>query len=68
MIFFKVKDGTSQFQNFRVNFHKFHALFSMRLSQAKLSQVSHKIVYMGSENAYGFPQNAENGFSFEFFS
>jgi hypothetical protein len=25
-----VKDGTSQFQNFRVNFHKFHALFCMR--------------------------------------
>jgi hypothetical protein len=25
-----VKDGTSQFQNFHVNFHKFHALFSMR--------------------------------------
>jgi hypothetical protein len=28
-----VKDGVSQFQNFRVNFHKFHALFSARLSQ-----------------------------------
>jgi hypothetical protein len=28
-----VKDGASQFQNFYVNFHKFHALFSMRLSQ-----------------------------------
>jgi hypothetical protein len=28
-----VKDGASQFQNFHVNFHKFHALFSMRLSQ-----------------------------------
>jgi hypothetical protein len=27
------KDGTSQFQNFHVNCHKFHALFSMRLSQ-----------------------------------
>jgi hypothetical protein len=26
-----VKDSTSQFQNFRVNFHKFHALFSTRL-------------------------------------
>jgi hypothetical protein len=25
-----VKDGTSQFQNFRVNFHKFHALISTR--------------------------------------
>jgi hypothetical protein len=28
-----VKDGALQFQNFRVNFHKFHALFSTRLSQ-----------------------------------
>jgi hypothetical protein len=27
-----VKDGTSQFQNFHANFHKFNALFSMRLS------------------------------------
>jgi hypothetical protein len=25
-----VKDGASQFQNFCVNFHKFHALLSMR--------------------------------------
>jgi hypothetical protein len=28
-----VKDGASKFQNSRVNFHKFHALFSIRLSQ-----------------------------------
>jgi hypothetical protein len=28
-----VKDGASQFQNFRVNFHTFHALFSARLLQ-----------------------------------
>jgi hypothetical protein len=28
-----VKDGTSQFQNFHVNFHKFHSLFCIRLSQ-----------------------------------
>jgi hypothetical protein len=27
------KDGASQFQNFHVNFHKFHALFSTRLLQ-----------------------------------
>jgi hypothetical protein len=39
MILFKVlikkfvKDGASQFQNVRVNFHKFHALFPTRLSQ-----------------------------------
>jgi hypothetical protein len=26
-------DGASRFQNFRVNFHKFHTLFCMRLSQ-----------------------------------
>jgi hypothetical protein len=28
-----VKHGASQFQNFRVNFHKFHAPFSTRWSQ-----------------------------------
>jgi transposase len=28
-----VKDGTSQFQNFRVNFYRFHALLSKRLPQ-----------------------------------
>jgi hypothetical protein len=28
-----VKDGASQFQNFRVNFHTFHAMFSTRLSE-----------------------------------
>jgi hypothetical protein len=28
-----VKEGASQFQNFRVNFHKFHVLFSMKLSE-----------------------------------
>jgi hypothetical protein len=39
MILFKVltkkfvKDGASQFQNIRVNFHTFHTLFSARLSQ-----------------------------------
>jgi hypothetical protein len=27
-----VKDGSPQFQNIRVNFHKFQALFSARLS------------------------------------
>jgi hypothetical protein len=27
------KDGASQFQKFHVNFHKFYALFSTRLSQ-----------------------------------
>jgi hypothetical protein len=32
-LLFTEKDGTSQFQKFRMNFHKFHALFSMRLSQ-----------------------------------
>jgi hypothetical protein len=39
MILFKVltrkfvKDGASQFQNFCVNYHKFHALVSTTLSQ-----------------------------------
>jgi hypothetical protein len=28
-----MKDGASQFQNFCVNFHKFQALFSTRLSE-----------------------------------
>jgi hypothetical protein len=43
------KDGVSQFQNFRVDFHKFHALFSTRLSQARLSQILRN---MGSENVH----------------
>jgi hypothetical protein len=58
-----VKDGASQFQNFRVNFHKVHALLSMRLSQARLSQVLRK---MGSENVHRCAQNAGNGFGFGF--
>jgi hypothetical protein len=28
-----VKSGASEFQNFLVNFHKFHAIFSAGLSQ-----------------------------------
>jgi hypothetical protein len=35
-----VTDGASQFQNFRVNFHKFHALLSTRLSQLGLAITS----------------------------
>jgi hypothetical protein len=34
-----VKDDASQFQKFCVNLSKFHILFSMILSQARLSQV-----------------------------
>jgi hypothetical protein len=70
MILFKVltkkleKDGDSQFQNFRVNFHKFHAVFPTRLSQARPSQVLRK---MFSENAHGCAQNPENGYGFDFF-
>jgi hypothetical protein len=30
-----VKYGSSQFQNYCVNFHKFQALFSIRLSQLR---------------------------------
>jgi hypothetical protein len=45
-----VKNGASQLHNFRVNFHKFHVLFSTRLTQARLSQVLGK---MDSENAHG---------------
>jgi hypothetical protein len=45
----------SQFQNFSVNFQKFHALFSTRLSQlGRLSQLPRK---MGSENAHECAQN-----------
>jgi hypothetical protein len=54
-----VKDSALQFHNFHVNFHKFHALFSTRLSQSRLSQVLHK---MDSENAHGCAINAENDF------
>jgi hypothetical protein len=48
-------------KNFYVNFHKFLTLFSMRLSQARLSQV---LCNMGSENVHGCAQNTENGFGF----
>jgi hypothetical protein len=58
-----VKDSASQFQTSPMNFHTFRALFSARLSQARLSQVSRKI---GSENAHGCAQNAENGFGLDF--
>jgi hypothetical protein len=44
-----------------VNFHKFHALFSTRLSQAMLLKVLRK---MGSVYAQGCAQNVENGFGF----
>jgi hypothetical protein len=70
MILFKVlakkfvKDSISQFRNFHVNFHRFHPLFSTRLSQTRLSQVLRK---MGFVNAYMCAQIAENGFGFDFF-
>jgi hypothetical protein len=35
----EVKDGASQFQNVYTNFHKFYALLSMRLSQARPSEI-----------------------------
>jgi hypothetical protein len=47
-----------------VNFHKFNALFSMRLSQTRLSQA---LWEMGSKNAHGRAQNAENASGFDFF-
>jgi hypothetical protein len=34
------KYGASQFQNFHVNFHKFHSLFFTRFSQLGLAIVS----------------------------
>jgi hypothetical protein len=41
---------------------EFHALFSMRLSQAWISQVLHKMV----TNAHRCTQSTENGFGFDF--
>jgi hypothetical protein len=59
-----VKDGALQFQNFLLNFHKLHWLFSMRLSHSRVSQILRK---MASENAHGWAQNAENGLGFDFY-
>jgi hypothetical protein len=50
-----VKDGASQFQKFHVNFHNLDEVITVR-------QVLRK---MGSENAHGRVQNAENGFRFD---
>jgi hypothetical protein len=55
-----VKDGTSQFQKFHVTFHKFHTLFSMRLSVRLGYHMT------GSKNAHGCAQNTKNGFDFDF--
>jgi hypothetical protein len=57
MSLFKVKDGASQFQNFRVNFHKFHALFSTRLSQlgyAITSESNNSVSVRCSRNVFSF--------------
>jgi hypothetical protein len=59
-----VKEGTSQFQNFRADFHKFMHGSLQNHSYAMLPQVLCK---MGSENAHGCAQNAEHSFSFDFF-
>jgi hypothetical protein len=54
----KISEGRrSQFQNFRVNFCKFDALFSTRFSRGRLS---HVLLKKGFENAHGFAQNREN--------
>jgi hypothetical protein len=58
-----MKNGASHFHNSPVNFYKFHAFFSTRLSESRLLQVLRK---MGSENGNGCAQNAENGFDFDF--
>jgi hypothetical protein len=58
-----MKDDALQFQKFLMNIHKFQALFSLKLSQARLSQVLREI---GSKNAYGCARGAENDFSFDF--
>jgi hypothetical protein len=56
--------NVSQFQNFHVNFHKFHTILYKVISQAVLSQVLCK---MGFKNTHVRSQNAENGFGFDRF-
>jgi hypothetical protein len=59
-----VKDGASQFLNFYMNFYKFLAFFSARVTETRLLEDLRK---MDSENAHGLTQNAENGFGFGLF-
>jgi hypothetical protein len=59
-----VRDSTSQFQNFCVDFHKFHALFSTGLSHLGLTITS--FAQDGFQNAHGCAQNTEDGFGFNF--
>jgi hypothetical protein len=50
-----VSDDASQFQNFRVNLLKFHAIFLTEFSQ--LGWGSRFLRKIGSENAHGYTQN-----------
>jgi hypothetical protein len=63
-----VKDSSSQFQNFRVNFHKspncMHSSLRDYYSYPKLS--SHVLRKMGSENAHECAERAENVFGVDF--
>jgi hypothetical protein len=56
----------SKSKNFRVNFHKFQAFFCTKLSQLGWAIVTN-LCKIGSENAHGCAQNAQNGFDFDFF-
>jgi hypothetical protein len=55
----ELKHGASQLQNFSENFHKFHALFSMRLPQV--------LRKMGFEIAHRYTQNAGMASALTFF-
>jgi hypothetical protein len=56
-----VKEGASQFQDFRVNFHKFHALFFTRLSQLGYAITgAHKTQGMASALTFFFYSGTTN--------
>jgi hypothetical protein len=54
-----VKDGASQFQNFRVNFHKFYPLFSTTVLQ--FGQASKRFAHEFRKCSQ-CAHNAKNGF------
>jgi hypothetical protein len=54
-----VKDTASQFQKFRVNFYKFHALFSIRLSHLGYAIIT-SFAQNGFQKIQKFSHNAEN--------
>jgi hypothetical protein len=59
-----MKDGVSQFQNFRVNFHKCYALFSTRLTQLGLGIAS--FAQDGFRKPSRVRTKRRDGFGFDF--